>query len=141
MKTALRAQPQISAHLEQAPILKAEKVNKRPASNKRPLSRSNNLISAQGGKSNKYRQCVGRLQRRLVYISLKIPGIFLLKNKARNIASVFGGGERAGKCHSSSATAVFMFTAGSHPMKRLRTRDSSFTKKDKALIHPGGGKI
>ena len=32
----MSAQPRISAHLEQAPILKAEKVNKRPASNKRP---------------------------------------------------------------------------------------------------------
>ena len=32
----ISAQPRISAHLEQAPILKAEKVNKRPASNKRP---------------------------------------------------------------------------------------------------------
>ena len=31
----ISAQPQISAHLE-APILKAEKVNKRPALNKRP---------------------------------------------------------------------------------------------------------
>jgi len=55
------------------------------------------------------------------------------------IGSVFGGGERAGKCHSSSATAVFMFTAGSHPTKRLKTRDRAFTKKDKALIHAGGG--
>ena len=32
----ISAQPRISAHLEYAPILKAEKVNKRPASNKRP---------------------------------------------------------------------------------------------------------
>ena len=32
-----------------------------------------------------------------------------------------------------------MFTAGSHPMKRLKTRDRAFTKKDKALIHAGGG--
>ena len=32
----ISAQPRISAHLEKAPILKAEKVNKRPASNKRP---------------------------------------------------------------------------------------------------------
>ena len=32
----ISAQPQISAHLEKAPILKVEKVNKRPASNKRP---------------------------------------------------------------------------------------------------------
>ena len=32
----ISAQPGISAHLEQAPILKAEKVNKRQASNKRP---------------------------------------------------------------------------------------------------------
>ena len=32
----ISAQPRISAHLEWAPILKAEKVNKRPASNKRP---------------------------------------------------------------------------------------------------------
>ncbi|CAH3124192.1 unnamed protein product [Porites lobata] len=31
-----------------------------------------------------------------------------------------------------------MFTAGSHPMKRLKTRDRAFTKKDKALIHAGG---
>ena len=32
----ISAQPRISAHLEYAPILKVEKVNKRPASNKRP---------------------------------------------------------------------------------------------------------
>ena len=32
----ISAQPRISAHLEWAPILKAEKVNKRPASKKRP---------------------------------------------------------------------------------------------------------
>ena len=32
----ISAQPGISARLEQAPILKAEKVNKRQASNKRP---------------------------------------------------------------------------------------------------------
>ena len=32
----ISAQPRISAHLEQAPILKAEKFNKRPASNKHP---------------------------------------------------------------------------------------------------------
>ena len=32
----ISAQPRISAHLEQAPIPKAEKVTKRPASNKRP---------------------------------------------------------------------------------------------------------
>ena len=32
----ISAQPRISAHLEYAPILKAEKVNKRPASNKHP---------------------------------------------------------------------------------------------------------
>ena len=30
------AQPRISAHLEQAPILKPDKANQRPASNKRP---------------------------------------------------------------------------------------------------------
>ena len=33
---AISAQPRISAHLEKAPILKAEIVIKRPASNKRP---------------------------------------------------------------------------------------------------------
>ena len=32
----ISAQPGISAHLELAPILKADKVSKRPASNKRP---------------------------------------------------------------------------------------------------------
>ena len=32
-----------------------------------------------------------------------------------------------------------MFTAGSHPMKRLKTRDRAFTKKEKALSHAGGG--
>ena len=32
----INAQPRISANLEKAPILKAEKVNKRPALNKRP---------------------------------------------------------------------------------------------------------
>ena len=32
----ISSQPRISAHLEYAPILKAETVNKRPASNKRP---------------------------------------------------------------------------------------------------------
>ena len=32
----ISAEPRISAHLESAPILKAEKFNKRPASNKRP---------------------------------------------------------------------------------------------------------
>ena len=32
----ISAQPWISTHLEWAPILKAEKVNKHPASNKRP---------------------------------------------------------------------------------------------------------
>ena len=31
----ISAQPRISAHLERVPILKSEKVNKRPASNKR----------------------------------------------------------------------------------------------------------
>ena len=33
----ISAQPRISDHLEYVPILKAEKVNKRPASNKTPL--------------------------------------------------------------------------------------------------------
>ena len=32
----ISAKPRISAHLQQAPILKAEKFNKRPASNKHP---------------------------------------------------------------------------------------------------------
>ena len=32
----ISTQPRISAHFEKAPILKAEKVNERPASNKRP---------------------------------------------------------------------------------------------------------
>ena len=34
----LSAQPRISAHLEEAPTLKVEIVNKRPASNNRPPS-------------------------------------------------------------------------------------------------------
>ena len=45
----MSAQPRISAHLEYAPILKAEKVNKRPALNKRPppLPPNQTQISAQ----------------------------------------------------------------------------------------------
>ena len=42
-------------------FFKLWKFNKRPASNKRPLSRSKNLISAQGGYSNKYGRFLEKL--------------------------------------------------------------------------------
>lgn len=76
-----------------------------------------------------------------LYMSQNIWNFIAVKYSAKYRFSIWGrgAGERAGKCHSSSATAVFMFTAGSHPMKRLKTRDRAFTKKDKAFIHAGGG--